>query len=265
LGILPYWSKRLSLKTIGTAHQPAGWWRLAHPYPHSIAALDALIVPASREVSYFEQYLPGRVFYIPHGIDTEFFRPPQQATESQIPAKSPRCVFSGKHLRDLDTLAEIIDRVLAINPGIGFDMILPRESRDRSNPSLIRIARHEQVCWHAKLSDEQLRELYQKATMLVLPIIDCTANNALLEAIACGLPVISNAVGGLHDYTRDSFADLLPIGDVDGFVNAILRLADDPLEQQQRSKAARSFVEQHLTWTQIARQTIEIYNKVLNY
>jgi glycosyltransferase involved in cell wall biosynthesis len=259
LGILPEWKQRLSFKIVGTAHQPAGWWRMVHPYPNSIAALDALIVPASREVAYFEQYLPGRVFFIPHGIDTDFFHP-AESTQT----KSPRCVFSGRHLRDIHTLAQVIDIIVKHNPNIGFDMIVPRESRDRSNADLIRIARHEQVCWHAGLSDEQLKKLYQQATMLVLPIIDCTANNALLEAIACGLPVISNDVGGLRDYTRDSFADLLPIGDVDGFVNAILRLAEDSQEQHNRSKMAREFAQTHLTWKQIAEQTKEVYQKVLS-
>ena len=263
-GILPDWEKRLSLKMVGTAHHPAGWWRLLHRYPESISALDALIVPATTEVSYFEQYLPGRVYFIPHGVDTEFFRSKDKNLDPAAKAQSPRCLFSGKYLRDLRTLAEVIDKVIAQNPGIKFDIILPRDSRDRHDPSLIRIARHEQVCWHADLSDEKLREVYQQGSMLVLPILDCTANNALLEAIACGLPVVSNDVGGLRDYTRNTFADLLPVGDVDGLVNAILRLADDTQEREKRSKAARSFTEQNLNWTQIASRTIEVYYKVLS-
>ena len=264
LGILPDWEKHLSLKMVGTAHQPAGWWRLVHRYPESISALDALIVPANREVSYFEQYLPGRVYFIPHGVDTEFFRPNGKQIDFKTNANSPRCIFSGKYLRDLRTLAEVIDKVLAQNPGIKFDIILPRSHRDRHDPSLIRMASHEQVCWHADLADEQLRSLYQQASMLVLPILDSTANNALLEAIACGLPVVSNDVGGLRDYTRDTFADLLPVGDVDGLVNAILKLANDPQEREKRGKAARSFTEQNLNWTQIAKRTMEVYGKVLS-
>jgi glycosyltransferase involved in cell wall biosynthesis len=259
LGILPKWKHRLSFKLVGTVHQPASWWRMMHRYPKSIAGLDALIVCASKEIAYFEQYLPGRVFFIPHGIDIEFFSPRQETFK---PSDRPRCIFSGKWLRDTQTLAQVIDKVLAQNPGIAFDAIVPTENRQDS--SFFRIGRHEQVSWHSGLSDLQLREIYQQASMLVLPLIDCTANNALLEAVACGLPVISNQVGGLPDYTRDTFADLLPVGDVEGMAQAILKLVDDSQEREKRSQAARLFAEENLSWDKVAAQTLAVYQKVID-
>ncbi|MEL4893931.1 glycosyltransferase family 4 protein [Crocosphaera sp. Alani8] len=261
LGILPNWKERLSCKIIGTCHQPGGWWRLLHKHPKRLTNLDALIVVGSKEVAYFEQYLPGRVFFIPHGVDTNFFCP---SDDNQNDKKLIRCIFSGKHLRDLDTLAVVIEKVLAQNPHIHFDILLANKNRTQTNSKLISIARHEQVHWYGGISDEQLRKLYQQATMLVLPILDCTANNALVESISCGLPVISNDVGGLRDYTRSDFAELLQIGDVDGFVNAILELAENRQEQVKRSKAARNFAETYLNWTHIANKTLEIYNKVID-
>ncbi len=260
LGILPNWKDRLSCKIIGTSHQPAGWWRLLHKHPKSITNLDALIVVGNREVSYFEQYLPGRVFFIPHGVDTNFFCP---SDDNQNNKESIRCIFSGKHLRDLDTLAAVIEKVLLQNPHIHFDILLTQKNRIQTASKLISLARHEQVHWYGGISDNRLRKLYQNASMLVLPILDCTANNALVEAISCGLPVISNDVGGLRDYTKDDFAELLDIGDIDGFVNAILQLAENREEQIKRSKAARNFAETYLNWTHIANKTLEIYNKVI--
>ncbi|MEM8780416.1 MAG: glycosyltransferase [Cyanobacteria bacterium P01_G01_bin.49] len=161
------------------------------------------------------------------------------------------------------TLAAVIDQVILKNPHIHFDMILPQDDRRKNASKLVRIARHQQVHWYGGISDGHLRKLYRQASMLVLPILDCTANNALVEAISCGVPVISNNVGGLPDYTKETFADLLAIGDVEGFVNAILRLADDHQEQQKRSKAAREFAETQLSWTQIAQKTVDIYQKIM--
>jgi glycosyltransferase involved in cell wall biosynthesis len=46
-------------------------------------------------------------------------------------------------------------------------------------------------------------------------------HNAILETMACGLPVVSNNVGGLKEYTDPSFAFLLPTFDVNGFIHCL--------------------------------------------
>ncbi|MFN6571203.1 glycosyltransferase family 4 protein [Dendronalium sp. ChiSLP03b] len=264
LGILPKWQEKFSFKLIATAHQPAGLWRMQRHHPEMLSSLDGLIVLSSKEVEYFDEYIPGRVHFIPHGVDIEFFCPQTDKVNSTVNRDRdyPRCVFSGIWLRDLQALAQVIDEVLAREPRIRFDLIVPADRRE--NPHFFRIARHSQVTWYAGISDAQLRDLYCQASMLVLPLLDCTANNALLEAIACGLPIVSNDVGGIPDYTQDSFAKLLPIGDIDGFVEAILRLANDPQECVQKGVAARTFAEQNLRWEKIAAQTINVYQKVLS-
>ena len=127
----------------------------------------------------------------------------------------------------------------------------------------LKLARHKQVHWHTDLSDEALRSLYQNAKMLVLPLFDCTANNALLEALACGLPIVSNNVGGMQDYTDPSFAHLLPIEDVEGMTNAINDLLDNPEKCLDRGCKAREFATNNFQWSKVAAQTYEVYKKLL--
>jgi len=258
-GLLKDWRKRLGFRIIGTAHQPENWWQSVPRSPSHISSIDALIVVSSREASYFDRFLPGRVHYIPHGIDTSFFRPGDDHPKST--RKDLRCVFSGRWLRDIGALTRIVDIVLSRNPLIRFDMIVPQ--RYRKDPVFSRLSRYSQVSWHADLSDEQLLQLYRCSSMLVLPVLDSTANNALLEAMACGLPVISNKVGGVLDYTDTSFAELFSVGDVDGPAAAILHLTDNPEERQERGRAARLYTEQHFSWQKIADDTLAIYDKTL--
>ncbi|NEQ49249.1 MAG: glycosyltransferase [Leptolyngbya sp. SIO3F4] len=255
LGILPDYKKRLSFNVVGTCHQPGSWWRLQHTHPESISSLDALIVLSRREINYFQQFLGDRVHFIPHGIDTDFFHPATQ--EKQL---NPRFIFSGSWLRDLQTLVQVVEQTLKQSPSIQFDMIVPRSKRQ--NEYFYRLGRYPQVSWHAGISDEQLCQLYQQASGLVLPLIDCTANNALLEAISCGLPVITNDIGGIPDYTDPGFATLLPPGDVDGFVDAILELADSPAIRHNRGIAARQFAVNNLDWSQVVQQTFDLYQTV---
>lgn len=261
MSIIPLLGKKLSFKTIGTAHQPVSWWRLIHCHPEVVSMLNALIVPASNQVEYFEPFLPNRVFFIPHGVDSHFFQPQKDHKNFEQPRAIFRCVYSGKWLRDTDTMAKIIENIIDQHPQIEFEMIVPQNKR--WDESFFRAARHKQVKWHTNISDEELREIYQKSNVLVLPMIASTVNNSILEAIACGLPIVTNDVGGIRDYTQDTFADLLPVGDIKGMTQAILNLIKYPEKQKQMGIAARQFAEKYLCWCQIAEKTTEVYKEVL--
>lgn len=244
---------------IGTAHQPPGWWRLmGHDPAQLLKGLDAVITMSRELAAFLNASLPGKAHFLPHGVDTAFFSPPDKPHERE----EVRCVFSGQWLRDLATLAEVIDRLLATDRRFRFEMIVPLAKRH--DPHFHRIARHPEVRWHANLTDEQLRDLYRASDILLLPMIDATANNALLEGMACGLPVVANQVGGMPDYTRPEFATLLPIGDLSGFLEALTFLADDPDERLARGRAAAQFCREELAWETITAHTLELYAQTLS-
>ena len=258
-GILAHLKNRLSAKIIGTSHQSPGWWRMVHRNPNVFSSLDALIVVSTAQKRFFEEYLPGRVYFIRHGVDTDFFKP--TSLDNKIDSTHEcHCVFSGHWMRDIQKLAAVISRVLERNRHIIFDLIVPR---DRINdPNFYRIAHHEQVKWHSDISDSRLRDLYQQASLLFLPLIDCTANNALLESSACGLPIITTSVGGVRDYTDISFAEYFSLEDIEGMRDAILNLVDNKSEQQKRRSAARNYALKNLNWKRIALETFELYKVI---
>jgi hypothetical protein len=140
-----------------------------------------LIVVARNQIDCFEPYLPGKVHFIPLGVDSGFFCP---STKTTGPAGNagPRCVFSGTWLRDFRTLALVIDQLPSKNSSIGSDLIVPKQKR--ADPHLDAIGARHQVAWHDGLSDEALRDVYRNASMPVLPLLDNTANSSLLESMA---------------------------------------------------------------------------------
>lgn len=239
-------------KIVATAHQPASWWRL-NARPRLVDKLDALIVLSPVEQEYFEPFLPGRVFCVRHGVDTNFFQP-LSGSKTEF-----RCVFAGQWLRDVSTLIEVIEKIIHIKPSIQFDIIYPGTNR-LQNFELYRLAKYKQVVWHQDLSNEELCRVYQHASVLLLPLLDCTANNALLEGMSCGLPVVSSDIPAVHHYTHPTYTFLYKRGEEDKMAARVISLSDS--DNDQYGSKARQFVLENFRWVDIAEQTLDIYRKV---
>ncbi len=248
-------------RLVGTVHQPPEWWEENHKKKHILRSLDAIIVLTPKIKSYFEQFCPGRVYWLPHGIDTAFFSPPPGGHRFESKMQRPRIVFSGHWLRDIKTLYAVIEALHRRKPAVRFDLLVPKHKR--YDDYFKKIGDLGCVSWHAGVSDEALRDIYRSAFLLFLPLLDCTANNAVLEAMACGIPVLSNQVGGIPDYTDPSFAELLPVGDAEGFTRSILHLVDNPGLIEERGALARTYAEEHLNWPIIAEKTLDVYRRLL--
>lgn len=121
---------------------------------------------------------------------------------------------------------------------------------------------HANVRHHRHVSDEQLLALYQGADVLLLPVLDATANNALLEGIACGLPVISTSHPAVRTYLPGNEAILVDHNAVEALRAAIFELRDDAGGRALRALASRRRAEE-LAWPRVAPQFDGIYQDVI--
>ena len=73
-------------------------------------------------------------------------------------------------------------------------------------------------------------------------------SNTILEAMACGLPVIATDVGGNAELVQHGQAGLvIPPDDVPAMAQALCRLATQPLEAQRMGTAGRAAIEQRFS------------------
>jgi glycosyltransferase involved in cell wall biosynthesis len=250
-------------RLVGMSHQAPAWWRSYHARPEIVSSLDLLVVVASGTKSWWEQYIaPEKIHFLPHGVDADFFMALPVAPERIARGGSLRVVFSGFWLRDFQTLAKVVGLADQQNLDVTFDLIVPIHAR--KTEGCHQLDRSPRVRWHADLSDIELRNAYLQADLLLLTLTDSTANNGLLEGMACGLPAIVTDVGGVRDYANEQFADFVRPGDAVEIINLLKERGADKNRLARRGALARAHVEKHLSWDRVASGFAGILNNLDN-
>lgn len=249
-GILANAPSEVRRRLILCFHQPPSWMRLHWLNFEALSGLGGIVCLGSKQRAFFQTLTEAPVCQIRHGVMLDFFTP--VVTTRQDARK--RLLFVGQWLRDFRTLSEIMPLVWAAMPDVELDCVIPRFSREA--PELLTLARDARVRWHADISPQELLALYHGASVLVLPLLDAVANNAILEALACGLPIVTSAVGDIADYLPADAGRACPAGDARAHAAAVTQLLADPAALAQAGRAGRAFAQHNLDWTTIAARLV---------
>jgi len=111
---------------------------------------------------------------------------------------------------------------------------------------------------------EEMPRYYALLDVLVMPSLRDGLPNAILEAMACGRPVVASNVGGMPDaITNGVDGILLPPGEDEAWVEAITWLIENPQEAERLGCAARNTVTERFTVERELRETLSLYESIL--
>jgi len=91
---------------------------------------------------------------------------------------------------------------------------------------------------------------------------DCTANNVLLEGMACGLGIVATDLQGVRDYTSEECCELVEPDNAEALAETMLDLANNEKRRAEMSEAAREQALK-LSWPIIAEQHMALYREAL--
>jgi glycosyltransferase involved in cell wall biosynthesis len=177
----------------------------------------------SAEGFYRAGFRPEQVLVVPHGVDVATFQPHPQlrpAARKAIGAAEHEFVFlslgamSGN--KGIDLLLRAFGQVLRRHPAAllvlkGLDSVYASKTFLAKSLERVDAAERERVLARTRyfggaLSFREMAVLYQAADAYVSPYRAEGFNIPVLEAAACGLPVICTAGGATDDFVNDSFA-----------------------------------------------------------
>jgi glycogen synthase len=121
------------------------------------------------------------------------------------------------------------------------------------------------VAWiNSMLGQAETIALYSGAAVSVTPSVYEPFGIVVLEAMACGSPVVASAVGGIKEIVQSGRSGLLvPPADPKRLSEAVNRILGDPGLGRRLAVNARRRVERHFSWESAARRTFEIYKRLL--
>lgn len=236
-------------KFCATFHKPPEILKQSIPNPAALQKLDGAIAVGVNQLAFLKEWLQlENVAYIPHGVDTQFFVP-----DTSIKKKNT-LFFVGQHLRDFDTFNKTVPKLAAVIADLQINVVIHPAYTSKIEP-------HSYIDILSDVNDEQLRSFYQEATILYLPLLDSTACNSLLEAMACGLPIITSVVGGNAVYLKNTSNVLVESGNIEEFFNETVALLQDEQRLELMGKSSRDKAVE-LEWAKVTRDINGFYEKL---
>ena len=117
--------------------------------------------------------------------------------------------------------------------------------------------------FHESVSQRKLLSFYSDCDVLVLPSRNEGWGLSLMEAMACGKPVVASRVGGVPELVRNGVDGILvEAADVRGLADAIIRLLRDKGLRKRMGRAGRERVKGY-SWDATAKVVLETYESVL--
>lgn len=252
LGFLDFLLDRKSHRLCGTFHNCADTFQHTIRFPRRLRKFDAIILMSETQRPFFLKagVSAEKIHVVLHGVDTQYFAP--RAVNAEL--NEEFVVLSvGGYRRNFPLLREVCEQ-MRNDRNVRFEIIAPKSWREM-------FAKLPNVKFLSGLNDEELLGKYQTSSCLLHTAENATANNTLLEALSCGLPVVAEKVGGIPEYVNANCAALTPAGDATALIEAIRSLTASPATQAAMRIAARSRAEE-LDWKNVAAQMTTVYRSL---
>ncbi len=238
-------------------------------------AAERIVATATAEVRELALFgIPsGNVSVVPCGVDLEHFTPGPTATPSPAAPERKyryRLLSVGRLVprKGYDIIIEALIRLpeteLLIAGGAGNGDATPEPEHDRLVAVAERLGVADRVRLIGQVARADMPDLLRSADLVVCSPWYEPFGIVPLEAMACGVPVVASAVGGMVDTVADSVTGaLVPARDPLALAEVIGPLLESPSRRAEFARAGLERVRSRYSWDRVAVDTAAVYQQTV--
>jgi glycosyltransferase involved in cell wall biosynthesis len=256
-----------------------GWLqiRLLRPVGRLVAISSQLAEDYAQDAT-----LAPKVVRIPNGVDLQEFYPVQPSEQAalrrqlNLPTDGLIISFAGiiKPRKGVDLLVEAWLRLAAAHPKLTLLLIGPYDANSQGGTvdlgyvaalrqRITAAGLAERVCWVGQV--HTVARYLQTSDIFVLPSYREGLPNALLEAMACGLPCVASDLPSIQEVLREGGGLTFTTGNVDELVKHLSRLITQPQERGRYGSAAACRIAQQFSLSAVADNYLSLYQELVHH
>ena len=153
--------------------------------------------------------------------------------------------------------------LIAASEGLNLRLVLVGEGSLHNELATLAQAHQVNVQFLGNVPHSQIAGILRQNAFFVLPSLYEGHPKTLIEAMACGMPVIGTDVPGIREVIRHEETGLLCGTDPVSLRAAIVRMMGDPALRERLGRNARQFAVEHYSLDRIVEMELAVYRKVM--
>jgi glycosyltransferase involved in cell wall biosynthesis len=199
---------------------------------------------------------PTKAWVIRPAVDPNFFRPREQYRSDD---ETFQVVTTGSLIwrKGYEYALLAVRRLVDKGTPVRFDIIGDGPERQRILYTIHDLGLERQVHLYGPLAPDEVRDQLQQADVFLLSSLSEGISNAVLEAMACGLPIVTTDCGGMNEVVTDGVEGFLVTArDPKAMAQALWTLWENPALRKQMGQAGRQRIEASFTLSQQVQEFI---------
>ena len=223
--------------------------------------LKKIVVPSNSSMEDIKEEFhvdKNKMERVMNGIDLNVFYPDSKI--QKIPFRLVTVASADVPLKGLDYLLNALSDLAEVYSDISLSIIGEQKKGGHTERLIKKLNLEKRVNFFSNLTQEDLRKTYCEAELAIIPSLYEGFGFAAIEAMACGVPLISSSGGALPEVIKDT-GIIIPPKNVKEIYNSVDHLFSSPHIAKELAEKGLQRANSKFSWAAIAKKLEKVYHK----